>query len=128
MSNNVLCFDAFINSNPTDNTANDSGGVDINFSFFSSDNAKNIPDNTSSVSKKKTTKPKVAVNGEVVPDRLVNPIPGATVAEVDYASSYNETNNLIRGAIIQADELSAEIKQDLDSVRASKINTLTLRI
>lgn len=116
-----IYFGSFINSNPSDNEAN-SGGVDVSFSFFSSDNAKNIPDKTDIIanSKKKTTKPKVAVNGEVVPDRLVNPIPGATVAETDYASTYNETNNLIRGAIIQADELSAEVKQDLDSVRASK--------
>lgn len=38
----------------------------------------------------------------------------------DYASSYNETNSIIKSAIIQTDELSAEIKQDIDAVRSSK--------
>ena len=96
--------------------------IGVDFSFFSGDNAKKIDggaqDTTSS---KKRSKPKVAVNGEVLPEReIVNPIPGAAVAEVDYARSYAETNNLIRGAIMQSDELSNEIKQDIDAVRSSK--------
>lgn len=44
----------------------------------------------------------------------------ASVETQNYADSYNETNNIIRGAIIQADMLSSEIKQDIDAVRASK--------
>lgn len=44
----------------------------------------------------------------------------ASIESQNYADSYNETNNIIRGAIIQADMLSSEIKQDIDAVRASK--------
>lgn len=104
-------------------TANSESDIGVDFSFFSGDSAKKIDGGAQSTSttKKRTSKPKVAVNGEVMSDReLVNPVPGAAVAETDYASTYNETNNLIRGAIMQSDELSNEIKQDIDIVRASK--------
>lgn len=52
--------------------------------------------------------------------QLDNPIPGASVAETDYAKTYGETAMLLRGAIAQADQLASEIKDDIDSVRASK--------
>ena len=96
--------------------------IGVDFSFFTKDEAKKIDAGVQDVStSKKRTKPKVAVNGEILPERdIVNPIPGAAVAEVDYARSYTETNNLIRGAIMQSDELSNEIKQDIDTVRSSK--------
>ena len=42
------------------------------------------------------------------------------VTTENYAESYNETNNIIKSAIAQADELSYEIKQDIDAVRSSK--------
>lgn len=101
--------------------SSESEGLGVNFSFFSSDNAKRIDDNTDTTTKKKKTRSTKTVDAIILPDNeLVNPIPGASVAEVDYARSYTETNNLIRGAIVQADELSAEIKQDIDSVRSSK--------
>lgn len=105
-----------------DNTTPMSSDIGVDFSFFSGDDAKKIDGGAQdSSTPKKRSKPKVAVNGEVLPERdIVNPIPGAAVAEVDYARSYNETNNLIRGAIIQSDELSNEIKQDIDTVRSSK--------
>lgn len=103
--------------------ANAGKEVSINFSYFTTDAAK-LPasdvDTENTTKKKKAAKPKV-VNGEVVADApLANPIPGATIAETDYARSYNETNNLIRGAILQVDELACEIKADLDAVRSSK--------
>lgn len=97
--------------------------VTISFGYFTTDDAK-LPASDvegSNSKKKKASKPKVTVNGELVPDApLSNPIPGATIAETDYARSYNETNNLIRGAILQADELASEIKSDIDQVRSSK--------
>lgn len=99
--------------------ANDDGGLGVNFSFFTSDKAK-VPGESISDSskKKKASKPKTI---EVTPDvKLANPIPGADVAEVDYAGSYGETKNLLYGAIMQTDELSSEVKQDIDAVRASK--------
>jgi hypothetical protein len=100
-------------------TANSDSEVSVDFSFFTSDKAKLPADGVSeegSTSKKKKKQLKLAVNGEVMPEaQLTNPIPGAGVAEVDYARSYSETNALIRGAIVQADELSAEIEHDLQS-------------
>lgn len=116
-------IDPFISNNSiiADMVGNDNIGVD--FSFFSNEDAKKIDSGVpSSVSgTKKKSKPKVAINGEVLPDRdIPSPAANGSVAEVDYARSYNETNNLIRGAIIQADELSAEIKDDIDAVRSSK--------
>ena len=116
----------FIFDDEVDNKNNSdmAGSVGVDFGFFTKDAAKKIDsgvvdDGTST--KKRSSKPKVAVNGEILPER---DIPGAAptggVLDVDYARSYNETNNLIRGAIMQADELSSEVKQDIDAVRASK--------
>lgn len=119
----VPLFGSIEVDNATSIIANSDTSVGVNFDFFTSDAAKISSDvaPSESTKKKKSNKPKVAVNGEIMPDApLVNPVPGANVAETDYASSYNETNALIRGAIVQADTLSAEIKSDLDAVRASK--------
>lgn len=115
-------FGGIIVDDSISTVANSDGGIGVDFSFFTTDDAKIHGESVeTSGKKKKNTKPKVVVNGEVMPDaQLANPIPGANVAEVDYAKSYNETNALIRGAILQADELSAEIKSDIDAVRASK--------
>lgn len=106
--------------NNSDTTiANSDGKIGIDFSFFKTNDAAIVPGED--VSTKKTKKPSKPKTIEVTPDiKMVNPIPGANVAEVDYASTYNETNSLIRGAILQADELSSEIKQDIDAIRASK--------
>lgn len=97
-------------------------GIGVDFSFFSSNEAEHIATDTADEpTKKKRAKPKVAVNGQIMPDReIINPIPGANVAEVDYAQTYTETTNMLRGAIVQADQLSSEVKEDLDAVRASK--------
>lgn len=106
-----------------DNVSANMADIGVDFSFFSSDQAKKLDSGAQDekASKKKLSKPKVAIAGAVMPDReIMNPIPGANVAETDYAKSYAETNNLIRGAIVQTDELSAEIKQDIDEIRASK--------
>ena len=111
------------NTSMEDVEVNMSEGINVDFSFFTNDAASKIDSGVVDIEKpkRKTAKPKVAIDGQVLPDReLVNPIPGAAVAEVDYARTYTETNNLIRGAILQADELSSEIKQDIDAVRSSK--------
>ena len=98
---------------------NENFGLDM--SFFT--NAKpvkvesHIPEEAK---KKKPVRKKEAVDGEVIIDGMANPVPGAIVAETDYARSFHETNNLIRGTIAQADELNNCIKQDIDDVRASK--------
>lgn len=100
--------------------ANDDGKVQVNFDFFTSDNAKISVE--PSEPKELTTKKKRSSKTKIVDvnEGMVNPVPGANVAETDYARSYNESINLTRGVILQADELANEIKGDIDSVRASK--------
>ena len=39
--------------------------------------------------------------------------------KVAYMDSYNETNSMLRNAIVQTDVLASEIKEDLDKIRAS---------
>ena len=101
--------------------ANQDNSIGVDFSFFSCDEAKKISTGMAEeeTSTKKKRSPKKVTESDM-PDGLVNPIPGANVAEVDYARSYSEPNNLIRGAIVQIDELSGAIKQDIDDIRASK--------
>ncbi len=111
-------INAFINNKePISDMA---GGIGVDFSFFSGDAAKKIDSGVSEEKPKKRGKTKVAINGEVLPERDVSSPPNGSVAEVDYGRSYMETNNLLRGAIIQADELSSEIKEDIEAVRSSK--------
>lgn len=127
MNNYIL---SWINSNNVDDpsslntTANMDENIGVDFSFFTDDAAKKLNDGNNTKqkqNKRKSSSIKVAIDGEVLPEKeLMNPIPGSNVAEADYAKSYIETNNLIRGAIIQADELSSEIKQDIEAVRSSK--------
>ena len=69
--------------------------------------------------KKRSSTPKT-ITVDPMSSNIQHPIPGAGVAETDYARTYNETTMLLRGAIAQADQLSGEIKTDIDAVRASK--------
>lgn len=99
------------------NVAADDNDIGVNFSFFTSEDAASIAtiDNTP-VEKKKKSKAKTV---EVVPSiHEANAKPG--VIDVDYSSTYGETTNLLRGAIIQADQMAGEIQEDLDTVRGSK--------
>lgn len=98
-----------------------SQNIGVDFSFFTSEEANKveIPGGIPSTEKKKSRKLVVSVDGKDMPE-VSNPIPGANVAEMDYAHSYDETNNMIRATISQADILNAEIKKDLDDIRASK--------
>lgn len=99
------------------NVAADDNDIGVNFSFFTSEDAASIAtiDNTP-VEKKKKSKAKTV---EVVPSiHEANAKP--SVIDVDYSSTYGETTNLLRGAIIQADQMAGEIQEDLDAVRGSK--------
>ena len=99
------------------NVAADDNDIGVNFSFFTSDDAAFIAtiDNTPTEKKKKSK----AKTVEVVPSiHEANAKPG--VIDVDYSSTYGETTGLLRGAIIQADQMASEIQDDLDAVRGSK--------
>ena len=99
------------------NVAADDNDIGVNFSFFTSEDAASIAtiDNTPTEKKKKSK----AKTVEVVPSiHEANAKPG--VIDVDYSSTYGETTNLLRGAIIQADQMAGEIQEDRDAVRGSK--------
>ena len=99
------------------NVAADDNDIGVNFSFFTSEDAAYIAtiDNTPTEKKKKSK----AKTVEVIPSiHEANAKPG--VIDVDYSSTYGETTSLLRGAIIQADQMAGEIQEDLDAVRGSK--------
>lgn len=99
------------------NVAADDNDIGVNFSFFTSEDAASIAtiDNTPTEKKKKSK----AKTIEVIPSiHEANAKPG--VIDVDYSSTYGETTSLLRGAIIQADQMAGEIQEDLDAVRGSK--------
>ncbi len=102
------------------NTSASDEQTGINLSFFMSEDSKIEPSDSEieAKSRKKKSSVKVVNENDII-GKINNPVPGSSVAEVDYASTYNETNNLIRGAIIQTDELASEVKQDIDKIRAS---------
>ena len=114
-------FELFVsdNSNPIMVSKDDNIGFDI--SAFVSNDKGTAPINMDKPKKRSTTKSsKTIIVDPSVSNYLENPVPGASVAETDYAKSYGETTALIRGAIAQVDQLNAEIKGDIDAVRASK--------
>ena len=102
--------------------SDDSSIKNIDFSFFTKPDAAKI-DASPSVAveekKRKPRQPKVT-EAVVIDGQMQNPVPGANVAETNYANTYAEATNLLKGAIIQSDTLSNEIKEDIDAIRASK--------
>lgn len=90
----------------------------VDFSFFSSDAAKDVRDyapiNGEPV--KETKRKRKTVAKVDMDDRVDKP----TNTTTDYSESYNETSNMLRSAIAQTDQLSSEIKGDLDAIRANK--------
>lgn len=93
----------------------------LDFSYFDSEDCKisttgeTKPASTNSeIQPIKKRAKKSTDNPTVVVDNSMN------VQDVNYARTYDEGTSLIRGAIAQADALSAEIKDDIESVRSSK--------
>ena len=86
--------------------------IGIDFSAFTQDGGMTVKDDT----EKKTRKKKVAVsyNGEILPER---PMDNSTNT---YLQSFGKTNAMLETAIAQTDILSAEVKEDIDAIRASK--------
>ena len=114
-------FDLSIDVKTPNYQAND-GMDNIDFGFFTSSDAKNIDTRKDGGAETPTPKKKRATASDL-PSSTVdgsNPASKVGVADVDYSRIYEETNGLIRGAIMQTDQLSAEIKEDIDSIRASK--------
>lgn len=113
----VISFGSLINNlNSESNEEKESDIISgINFSSFTKSGGLSVkeenPDKKTTRSKKKTTE----VIYEAKNDKSDN-----NYSQSDYMSSYNKTNALLESAIIQTDQLSAEIKADIESIRSSK--------
>ena len=99
-------------------------GLDMN--FFTSGDAKKVNMETKNADSSSETKPKKTVTRKKKEDNVVG---SAMVADGDlpmiasnqsYLTTYNEQNNMLRGAIAQTDVYTAQIQADLDSLRSSK--------
>ena len=106
----------------TASASNDDEGK-FNLSFFMSDEAKIEGDSDSLEKelKKQTKKRKSSANDTSTAGMIpIAQQPIGKSTEVPYASTYEETSNMIKNTILQVDILSSEIKGDIDSIRASK--------
>ena len=100
---------------------------EFNFDFFFTDDAK-IPGNgetqseleskaSKSTTKKSSKKNEIKV--EIVDPKTATTNGMAGSTDVPYASTYSETDNMIRGTIMQIDILNSEIKEDINKIRGS---------
>ena len=91
-------------------------GIDLNFM------KKSIPADTpiAEESKKTKTKRKKLDNGDnifVPAQEVETPM---VYSNIPYEKTYEETNNLLKGTIVQVDILSSEVKEDLDQIRRNR--------
>lgn len=95
-----------------------------NFNYFKSDKAVIPTDGSTEEERpaKKRGRPKKdqsQSNGVYVPSEGSSNLQQYQSND-SYMDTYNETNMLLKGAIVQIDTLASEIKTDIDSVRSSK--------
>ena len=92
----------------------------VDFSFFESGDAnlrlKNNVEGAPIIKQKRPRKKKLADGTEYIAAEQ----PNKAETEEPYIDSYTETNNMLRSSIGQIDQLSSEIKSELDTIRASK--------
>lgn len=88
----------------------------VDFSAFTKEGGTTFKDDAEKKSraKKKMT---VTYKGEVLPARSVEE---TSSGDGGYQQSFAKTNAMLEGAIAQTDQLSAEVKEDIDTIRASK--------
>jgi hypothetical protein len=94
----------------------------FNLDYFMSDEAKIAGDSKGidteiEKAKKKPRTPRVT-NTVIESNRKEQSTVGST--DVPYISTYQETNDMLHTTIMQADQLSNEIKGDIDQIRSSK--------
>ena len=88
----------------------------VDFSAFTKEGGTTFKDDTAKKSRSK--KLSVSYQGEVLPERAV--APSASEQSGGYLQSFGKTNAMLEMAIAQTDELSAEVKEDIDTIRSSK--------
>lgn len=86
--------------------------IGVDFSAFTQDGGMTFKDDTEKKSRKK--KMSISFQGEVLPDRTTS------TSDNSYLQSFGKTNAMLETAIAQTDQLSAEVKEDIDTIRASK--------
>lgn len=98
--------------------------VSIDFSAFTSDNAATMQGDTTSTPKKRgrpKKETKTLSDGSVIitGEQSVEPL-AMWQSNQPYIDTYNETTALLRGAIIELEQLNKGMKEDLEAVRGSK--------
>lgn len=98
--------------------------VGFNLNYFMSDDAILPADEvTIKAKEEKEKKKRASKNKELVVDTKAIADPGSQIqgnTKIPYAQSYSETDALLRNTVLQADQLLSEVKEDIDSIRASK--------
>lgn len=89
----------------------------VDFSAFTKKGGSTFKDDAEKKSRAKK-RAESAMSGEVLPARVAEAASGSSGE--NYIQSYSKTNAMLEGAIAQTDQLSAEIKEDIDTIRASK--------
>lgn len=118
---NVVSIEPAFKEIPMTKKADDNEGKGFNLGFFMSDDAK-IESSPEVVEAELELKRKRNTRAKPIP---ASQLPASTTqiqsdTNIAYADSYSETNNILRTAIAQSDQLLVEIKQDIDTIRASK--------
>lgn len=99
--------------------------VTIKLNYFLEDDAI-IPGDPNAIAIKDTNnievKPKRTrkKQEESIPVQVINETQIQGNTKIPYQNSYDETTGILKTAIAQADQLLSEVKEDIDSIRASK--------
>ena len=90
----------------------------VDFSAFTKDGGSTFKDDTD----KKTAKINSRKKASVVPvfKGDISDKPAVADESAGYFGTFSKTNLMLEGAIAQTDQLSAEVKEDIDNIRASK--------
>ena len=88
----------------------------VDFSAFTKEGGSTFTDDMGKKSRAKNKKMSVSYQGEILPERTNVQSSG----DGGYLQSFGETNAMLKTAIAQTDILSAEVKEDIDTIRASK--------
>lgn len=89
--------------------------IGVDFSSFTKDGGAEFSDETPKKTRGRKGASAVVYTNDPIPNNRKD-----NNGENEFAKSFSKTNNMLEGTIIQTDELAAEIKQDIDAIRASK--------
>mgnify|MGYP006887184951 FL=1 len=113
-------FSPILNMDPEENkeTKEEDAVIGVDFSAFTKEGGSTFTDDMAKKTRKKKAAESAGVTGEVLPAKVASR--SVAPEENQFMHSYEKTNALLEGAIVQTDILSSEIKEDIDTIRASK--------